>query len=107
MGFTIEKLCVAGITFGLVMLATVQYFGTDWLTLAIGAVVGVLLGAFAVNMMKPATVIATSAVGAYVLTLVIFAFFPQIDFAIFYWPILIVIGVIGALFQFKSNKGIV
>ena len=107
MGFSIEKLCVAGITFGLVMLATVQYFGTDWITLAIGAVIGVLLGAFAVNMMKPATVIATAAVGAYVLTLVIFAFFPQINFAIFYWPILIGIGVIGALFQFKSNKGIV
>ncbi len=107
MGFSIEKLCVAGITFGLVMLATVQYFGTDWVTLAIGAVIGVLLGAFAVNMMKPATVIATAAVGAYVLTLTIFAFFPQIDFTIFYWPILIGIGVIGALFQFKSNKGIV
>lgn len=107
MGFSIEKLCVAGITFGLVMLSTVQYFGTDWITLAIGAVIGVLLGAFAVNMMKPATVIATAAVGAYVLTLTIFAFFPQIDFTIFYWPILIGIGVVGALFQFKSNKGIV
>lgn len=108
MGFTIEKLCVAGITFALVMLATIQYFGTDWLVLGIGAVVGVIAGAFAVGMMKPAIIIATAAAGSYALTLTIFAFFSQqIDFAIFYWPILIVIAVIGALFQFSNNKGIV
>lgn len=108
MGFTIEKLCVAGITFVLVMLAVVQYFGTDWMVLGIGAVVGVIAGAFAVNMMKPAIIVATAAAGAYALTLTIFAFFSQqISFEIFYWPILIVIGIIGALFQFKNNKGIV
>lgn len=108
MGFTIEKLCVAGITFVLVMLAIVQYFGTDWMVLGIGAVVGVIAGAFAVNMMKPAIIVATAAAGAYALTLTIFAFFSQqISFEIFYWPVLIIIGVIGALFQFKNNKGIV
>ena len=107
MGFTIEKLCVAGIAFALVMMVTVQYFGADWLTLVIGGIIGIFLAAFAVRMMKPAVVVLTSAVGAYAVTLAILMFFPQIDFQIFYWPILIVLGVLGALFQFKTNKGVV
>lgn len=106
LGFTIEKLCVAGIVFALIMLITVQYFGTEWLTLVIGGIVGLVAGSFAVRMIKPATIVATAAVGAYALTIAIFAFFPQIDFTIFYWPILIGLGLIGTIFQFKTNKGI-
>ena len=88
------------------MLITVQYFGTEWLTLVIGGIVGLVAGSFAVRMIKPATIVATAAVGAYALTIAIFAFFPQIDFTIFYWPILIGLGLIGTIFQFKTNKGI-
>lgn len=106
LGFTIEKLCVAGAAFVLTMLITVQYFGTEWLTLIIGGIIGAVLGAFAVKMIKPATVVVTAVTGAYALTLALFAFFPQIDFTVLYWPILIGLGVIGAVFQFKTNKGV-
>ena len=51
LGFSIEKVCVAGICFFLVMMITVQYFGTDIPTLAVGAIIGVVAGAAATAMM--------------------------------------------------------
>ena len=105
LGFSIEKLCVGGICFALVMLATIQYFGTEMQTLAIGGIVGVIAAGAAVTLMKPATIIATAAVGSYALTLAIFAFFSDtLDFNTFYWPVLIGITVIGAIFQFSTTK---
>lgn len=105
LGFSIEKLCVGGICFVLVILATIQYFGNDLQTLAIGAVVGVIVAGAAVALIKPATIIATSAVGAYALTLTIFAFFgANLDFNVFYWPVLLGITTIGSLFQFLTTK---
>lgn len=104
LGFTIEKLCVGGICFVLVILATIQYFGTEATTLAIGGVVAILAAGLAVAMMKPATIIATAVAGAYALTLTLFAFFPNLNFEIWYWPILIGIAAIGILFQFKTTK---
>ncbi len=107
LGFSIEKLCVGGICFVLVMLATIQYFGTDMQTLAIGAVVGVIVAGAAVMLMKPAIIIATAAAGSYALTLSIFAFFAaSLSFETFYWPILLGITAVGALFQFATTKRI-
>lgn len=106
LGFTIEKLCVAGITFAAVMLITVNYFGTEILTLVIGAVVGVILGAFAVRMIKPATILATSGIGAYALTLAIFQLFKDLNYTTFYFPILIVLMLVGVFFQFGTTKKI-
>lgn len=103
-GFSIEKLCLALTCFGLVMMVTVQFFGTDLLTLAIGAIVGVIAGACAVNMMKPAMIIATAIAGAYALTLVLLVIIPQIDVNVWYWPILIGLAVVGSLFQFSTTK---
>ena len=104
LGFTIEKLCVSSITFAAVMLITINYFGTELLTLGIGAVVGVILGAFAVRMIKPATIIATSGIGAYALTLAVFELFKDLNHATFYFPILIVLMAIGVFFQFGASK---
>lgn len=105
MGFSIEKLCVGGICFVLVMMATVQYFGTEMPTLAVGGIVGIVAAGAAVTLMKPATIIATAAAGSYALTLAIFAFFgDRIDFAAFYWPILIGIAAVGAIFQYYTTK---
>lgn len=107
LGFSIEKICVGGICFVLVMLATIQYFGADVQTLAIGAVIGVIIAGAAVMLMKPAIIIATSAVGSYALTLAIFAFFAaSLNFEVFYWPILIGVATIGAIFQFTTTKKI-
>lgn len=104
LGFSIEKICVAGICFALVMVVTVQYFGTDIQTLAIGGVIGVLAAGAATALMKPATIVATAAVGAYALTLVIFWLFEGIDYGIFYWPLIIGLTAVGSLVQFSTTK---
>ena len=104
LGFTIEKLCVGGICFALVLLITVRYFGTEMQTLAIGAVVGVLAAGAAVMLMKPAIIIATSAAGSYAITLAILALATGLSLKAYYWPILIGITALGAIFQFITTK---
>ena len=107
LGFSIEKLCVGGICFVLVMMIVVQYFGTEMQTLAVGGVIGVIVAGAAVALMKPAIIIATSAAGAYALTLVLFAFlWENVDFHTLYWPFLIGIAAIGSVFQFLTTKHI-
>jgi len=103
LGFTIEKICVAGIVFGLTMVITMQYFGTEMQTIAIGAVVGVILAAISVAMIKPAIIIATAIAGGYGVTVALLTLFPQIDGAVFYWPMLAGISALGAIVQFKTS----
>ena len=104
LGFSIEKLCVGGICFVLVMMVTIQYFGTEMSTLAVGGIVGVIAAGAAVALMKPATIIATSAAGSYALTLAIFALFSDLNFGTLYWPILIGIAVVSSIFQYFTTK---
>ena len=106
LGFTIEKVCVGGISFALVMMITAQYFGTDIQTLAIGAVVGIIVAGIAVMLMKPAIIITTAIAGSYALTSCILAWFPGINPEIYYFPILIGVAAIGAGFQFVNSKHI-
>ena len=103
MGFSIEKVCVGGIVFALVIVVTAQYFGTDMQTLAIGAVVGVIAAGAAVMMIKPAIIIATSLAGAYVLTIGIIQL-SSLDKAVVYFPMLIGITAFGAITQFLTTK---
>ena len=104
MGFTIEKICLAGICFGLSMMIAVQYFGTEVQVLAIGGIVGVILGGLAVTMMKPATIIATATVGAYALTLAILALLPEMNRGIWFWPMILGFALLGTIIQFVSFK---
>lgn len=104
LGFSIEKLCVGGICFALIVLIAIQYFGTDMQTLAIAAVVGILAAGAAVMLMKPATIIATSGAGAYAITLAILALVPTINQEIYYWPMIIGMTAIGSIFQFLTTK---
>ena len=106
MGFSIEKLCVGGICFALIMVITVRYFGTEMQTLAIGGVVGVLAAGAAVMLMKPATIVATAVAGSYAITLAILALFPDINEEIYYFPILGGLSVLGSVFQFLTTKRI-
>lgn len=103
LGFSIEKLCVAGICFFLVMTITVQYFGTDLLTLAIGAIIGVVAAAAATAMIKPAIIIASSIAGAWGLTLALLNIFPVID-KVFFLPFIAAFALLGAIFQFATTK---
>ncbi|MCR5699854.1 MAG: DUF4203 domain-containing protein [Candidatus Saccharibacteria bacterium] len=104
LGFSIEKLCVGGICFVLVMLVSTQYFGAEMQTLAMSAVVGVVAAGAAVMLMKPATIIATAAAGAYAITLALLALIPNLSFGEFYWPLIIGIAAAGSIFQFLTTK---
>lgn len=105
LGFSVEKFCVSGICFVLTELIAIQYFGNDLQTVAIAAVVGVIVAGAAVMLMKPATIIATSVAGAYAITLAIFALAAgSIDQSTYYWPLIIGIAAIGSVFQFLTTK---
>lgn len=104
LGFTIEKICLAGICFFLVMLITVQYFGTEIPTLAIGAIIGLVAGAAATALMKPAIIIATAVAGAYAITLAVLNTFPDVPKEVFYFPMIGGFALIGAIFQFVTTK---
>ena len=106
MGFSIEKLCVGGICFALVMVITVRYFGTEMQALAIGGIVGVIVAGAAVTLMKPATIVATAVAGAYAITLATFALFPDINKEIFYFPMLGILALLGSVTQFVTTKRI-
>ena len=107
LGFSIEKLCIGGICFALVMLITAQYFGTEIQTLAIGAVIGIILAGVAVMMIKPAIVVATAIAGAYALTSCILIWGAgHISSETFYFPILIGLSAIGTVFQFLTTKNV-
>ena len=104
LGFSIEKICVSGICFVLTILVSIQYFGSDMQTLAIAAVVGVVIAGAAVMLMKPATIIATSGVGAYAVTIALLALLPAISKESFYWPMLIGLTVFGSVIQLMTTK---
>ena len=106
LGFSIEKLCVGGICFALIMVITVQYFGAEMQTLAIGGIIGVIAAGAAVMLMKPATIVATAAAGAYALTVAILFLFPDINKEIYYFPILGGLALLGSVFQFATTKRI-
>lgn len=104
LGFSIEKLCVSGICFALVMLITVQYFGTEIQTMVIGGIVAVLVAGFAVMAMKPATIIATAAAGAYTVTVALLVLVPTIDKTTWYLPCIAGLTVLGSIIQFVTTK---
>jgi hypothetical protein len=104
LGFSIEKLCVAGICFALTMLASIQYFGTDIQTIAISAIVGVIVAGVATMLMKPATIIATAGVGAYAITISLIVLITGISQNDAYWPMLLCLTAAGSIFQFMTTK---
>lgn len=105
MGFMIEKIALGGVVFGLTLMMTAQYFGTELQTMAIAAIIGAVLAGAAVMMMKPATIVATSVGGAYALTLAILSISDGgIDSGSAFWPMIIGFSVVGTLIQFLSTK---
>ena len=106
LGFSIEKVCVGGICFVLIMLITINYVGTDMTTLAVGGVIAVIGAGLGVTLIKPATILATAVAGGYALTVAVLTLFPEISLGEYYWPLLIGISVIGAVFQFMTTKNI-
>ena len=105
-GFSVEKICLAGVCFALVMMTTINYFGTELQTLAIGAIIGVVVAGAATMLMKPATIIATAWAGAYILMIGALKLIPGINPSVYYYPILIGLTLVGALVQFATTKRI-
>jgi hypothetical protein len=105
LGFTIEKLCVAGITLGSTMMITTQYFGTEVQTLLIGLVIGVILAGVATALMKPAYIVSTSAMGAYLLTISLIQIVTAINLQPYYFLILLAFAAIGITTQFSTTRG--
>lgn len=104
MGLTIEKICVGGITFAIVLMITAQYFGTDMQTLLIGAVVGVVLAGASVMLMKPAIIIATATIGAYMILPGVFHWVTDLNPSEMYFPLLIGITAVGSVVQFLTTR---
>lgn len=104
LGFSIEKLCVGGICFALTILVAVQAFGTEMSTIAIAAIVGVVIAGAAVMLMKPATILVTAGAGGYAMTVAILGLATELTFATYYWPLLIGTTAVGAIFQFLTTK---
>lgn len=103
LGFSIEKVCISLACFALTMMIGTRLFGTEVPTLLISALIGIIIGGASGFLIKPATIFATSIMGAYALTLSIItlsSFFGENTF----WPIFIGISIIGAVFQFSTNK---
>lgn len=104
MGFMIEKIALGGICFGLTLMMTAQYFGTEIQTMVIGGVVGAVLAGVSVMMIKPATIVATSVGGAYALTLAVLKIGTGIDGEMAFWPMIIGFSALGTIVQFISCK---
>lgn len=104
MGFMIEKICLGGAVFGLTIMMTAQYFGTEIQTMAVGGIIGAVLAGFAVMMIKPATIIATSVAGGYALTLAILALAPGLDKETLFWPMILGTSALGSITQFLTTR---
>ncbi len=106
LGFSIEKFCVSLLVCFSTIAIGISQFGMSWEVAGISAVIGVILGAFAVRLMKPATIIVTAAAGSMVVTNALLALVTSIPHEPYYIFILIGVAIIGALFQFKNTKHI-
>ncbi|MBR3254003.1 DUF4203 domain-containing protein [Candidatus Saccharibacteria bacterium] len=104
LGFTVEKLCVGGICFGLIMMVAIQQFGTEMNVIAIAAILGVLAAGMAVMMMKPATIIATTLAGAFLIVSSLPYLVTMTGYDNYRLMILIGATVVGSIVQFFTTK---
>ena len=104
MGFMVEKICIAGVVFGLTIMMTAQYFGTEIQAMAIGGIIGAVLAGFATMMIKPATIVATAVAGAYALTLTVIAVGSGVDGETMFWPMIIGFSLLGGVVQFMTTR---
>ncbi|MBO7664885.1 hypothetical protein J6S46_03465 [Candidatus Saccharibacteria bacterium] len=106
LGFSIEKLCVGLLAFFTTLAVAVNQFGVSGEVIGIACILGVILGAVAVNMIKPATIIITAIAGSYVMTDAIIALFPGSLARGSVLALLVLAGIalVGAIFQFSNTK---
>lgn len=108
-GLSIEKLAV-GLTAAVVVGHFIlQHFGpaTDWVLPAVAIAIGVVAGAIAVALMKPAIIIYTAFFGANLLSTAIVSLIPaEARFAGLDLVLLGAIAAGGAIYQFKSCKNL-
>ena len=110
-GLSIEKLAVSATAFIIVSSMVLQHFGpaTDWTLPAIAIACGVVAGAVAVWLMKPAIIIYTAIYGGNLLATSIMGLLPAEIKANIPYLTFILLGALaagGAIFQFKNTKNI-
>ena len=103
LGFSIEKLCVGLLCFFATVAVAISQFGVSGEVIGIACILGAILGAVAVNMMKPATIVVTAIAGALVVTRAIYTLATGIPMG-YHTFIIIGIAAVGALFQFSNTK---
>ena len=106
LGFSIEKLCVGLLAFFTTLAIAINQFGVSGEVIGIACILGVILGAVAVNMMKPATIVITAIAGSFVVTDAILSLFPSIGGRGSMYALLMIVGIaiVGAVFQFTNTK---
>ena len=106
LGFSIEKLCVGLLAFFTTLAVAINQFGISGEVIGIACILGVILGALAVNMMKPATIAITPIAGSFVITDAVLTIFPSIGGRGSLYALLMIVGiaVVGAVFQFTNTK---
>ena len=104
LGFTIEKLCVGGACFGLIMMIVIQTYGTEIGTIVAAAIIGIIVAGLAVMAMKPATIVATSAAGAYLIASSLPFIIASMDGNTLVMPIFLGVTLVGSIVQFLTTK---
>ncbi len=110
-GLSIEKLAVSATAFIVVTSFVLQHFGpaNDWTLPAIAIALGVVAGAVAVWLMKPAIIVYTAFCGANLLATSIVNFMPAETISQVPYITYILLGAIaagGMIYQFKNTKHI-
>ena len=104
-GFMIEKMCVALLCLAATVMFAINQFGWDGQVIIIASIIGVVLAGFAVMLIKPATIIVTSAAGALAVTNSILAIATSLSSDTYHLPILLGVTAVSAIFQFVNTKG--
>lgn len=105
MGLSIERLCVSTLAFIAVVAIAIHQFGFSWPLLGVASILGVVAGMIAVSMMKPAIIIITAVIGAQGIAAGLLSAIAAIP-AVAYMPILVVLAIVGAVFQFRNTKNV-
>lgn len=105
-GFSIEKLCLSLLcVVGAVAIGINQY-GLNLEVVLISIIIGVIIGAFSVRLIKPVTILITAAAGAALIVPAVLSFFPTLVDP--QYNILVIAGLafVGAICQLTTTKSI-
>ena len=105
-GFSIEKLCLALLCVAVAIWFGIHQFGNGIPVVAISAIVGVIVGAISVRVIKPATILITAIAGAAVVADAITKLVTEIPREPYELIILAGVALLSTIFQFINTKNL-